>query len=472
MAKKGWIIFGMIAILGTAGLGSWQFYFKDKFASSSGGDEIAFVTKVSNLTAENLGIQNWYAGVVEAQNTVKVNIESGRTVSETKVSVGDSVKVGDVLFEYDLSNLQDDLKKATIEMEKLKNAAVGHNQMLASYQVQIRTQTPSEQLSTLIAIEDERMSLRQNELDQIKKQAEIDKLYASSGNAQVFSTVDGVIQKIDTSKLSSSDGSTTSDNFSFGASGSDSDAFITILGTGNYRVKGTVNEQNRSDIVMGTPVIIRSRADSTQIWHGAMGTIDERNASSGATDNWGMTSSDSSSNSSSYPFYVNLENSDNLMLGQHVYIERDEGQSDRGEGLWLSEYYIADADTDAPYIWAVGTNGKLEKRSLVLGEYDEGTLEYQILKGLDTTDSVTAPTEDLREGMPTADISERPEIEEIEEYSDEEYNLESQDEFTFDGYAFGDGDFIDDTGFTDDFSDFDMDFGDEEFMSDTNVTLY
>ena len=50
--------------------------------------------------------------------------------------------------------------------------------------------------------------------------------------------------------------------------------------------------------------------------------------------------------------------------------------------------------------------------------------------------------------------------------------MESQDEFTFDGYAFGDGDFIDDTGFTDDFSDFDMDFGDEEFMSDTNVTLY
>ena len=28
------------------------------------------------------------------------------------------------------------------------------------------------------------------------------------------------------------------------------------------------------------------------------------------------------------------------MLGQHVYIERDLGQDEQKDGLWLSDYYI------------------------------------------------------------------------------------------------------------------------------------
>lgn len=38
------------------------------------------------------------------------------------------------------------------------------------------------------------------------------------------------------------------------------------------------------------------------------------------------SSSDEQTTSTSYPFYVELDSSDGLMLGQHVYIERDTGQ--------------------------------------------------------------------------------------------------------------------------------------------------
>ena len=145
--------------------------------------------------------------------------------------------------------------------------------------------------------------------------------------------------------------SDSSDNdmssYSDSSSGSNSNAFITILSTGSYRVKGTVNELNIQSIVEGEPVIIRSRVDSSQIWHGTMGTIDKDSATSNSNSNsynFGMmdASGDSQTSSSTYPFYVELDSSDGLMLGQHVYIEKDEGQEEQKAGLWLSEVYIVD----------------------------------------------------------------------------------------------------------------------------------
>ena len=35
------------------------------------------------------------------------------------------------------------------------------------------------------------------------------------------------------------------------------------------------------------------------------------------------------------------------MLGQHVYVEADYGQSEEKAGIWLDESFICDADTDS-----------------------------------------------------------------------------------------------------------------------------
>ena len=59
---------------------------------------------------------------------------------------------------------------------------------------------------------------------------------------------------------------------------------------GLYRVKGTVNELNRQNIIPGEPVIIRSRADETQTWKGTMGNVDQENASSDSNNMYGMMS--------------------------------------------------------------------------------------------------------------------------------------------------------------------------------------
>ena len=119
MKKKFFVIGGIIILAGAAGAGGW-YYYKENYANSSAASgQVAYVTKISTLLGEDSGVVNRFAGVVEPQDTVKVNIENGRTVTEVKVKTGDEVKKGQLLFEYDLSSIQDSLKEAQLALDRL-----------------------------------------------------------------------------------------------------------------------------------------------------------------------------------------------------------------------------------------------------------------------------------------------------------------------------------------------------------------
>lgn len=405
--KKSFLVVGGIVIAAAAGAGGW-YYYNNSQAGASGEDTV-YVSSISTLMGNDLGVQNRYAGVVEPQDTVEVKIDNGRKVKEVKVKVGDEVKQGQLLFEYDLSSIQEDLQEAKLDLERLKNEAVNLQQQINTLEKEKKQAKADSQLSYTIEIETNKMNLKKNEYDQKSKAAEIQKLENAMLNTEVRSDIDGVIQKIDSSKMSSDESESVentlveeSSSYTYGGENSKNGAFITILSTGAYRVKGMVNELNRQNIIPGETVIIRSRADETQTWKGTMGNVDQENAASDDSNNmYGMmsTSGDSQTNSSSYPFYVQLETSEGLMLGQHVYIEPDQGQNDKKEGLWLSDFFIADADTAEPYVWVADEKKHLEKRSVTLGKYDEALLEYEIVDGLTEEDCIAFPAEGLEEGM-------------------------------------------------------------------------
>lgn len=406
MKKRVLIVLGILIAAGGIGTGVWY-----HFGSGSGGsdDTVVYVSKVSVLTGVESAATNRFAGVVEPQETVNVKIESGRKVKEVQVKTGDEVKAGQLLFVYDLSSIQDDLKQAQLDMDRLKNEQISLTEQIATLEAEKKKAKAEDQLSYTIEIETNKMNLKKNEYSQKSKEAEIEKLQNATGNTEVRSEIDGVIQKIDTSKMTSDDGDSVDDStdtdYSSGDSSSDSSAFITILSTGAYRVKGKINEQNRDSIVPGESVIIRSRVDSSKTWKGTMGSIDVNNGSSDSSDSddYSMMggSSDDQTTSTSYPFYVELDSSDGLMLGQHVYIERDIGQDEQKDGLWISDYYIVDADTNEPYVWAANDKKKLEKRYVTLGKHDEDLGEYEIVDGLTKKDSIAFPTDALEEGTKT-----------------------------------------------------------------------
>ena len=409
MKKRILIALGIIILAAGIGAGGW-YYYSHHMGTVSGSDTV-YVTKISELSEMDSGVENRYAGEVEPQETVQVKIESGRKVKEVQVKTGEEVKKGQLLFQYDLGSIQQSLQEAQLALDRLKNEALSISGQITTLEAEKKKATADNQLSYTIEIETQKMNLKKNEYDQKSKQAEIEKLSQATQNTEVRSEIDGVVQKIDTSKMGgdSSDGvddtltEGTADSSDSGSGDSSSNAFITILSTGAYRVKGTVNEVNRDSIIEGTPVIIRSRVDASKTWKGTMGSVDMDNSATNSSSDaamFGMSSTgDDQTSSSTYPFYVNLDSSDGLMLGQHVYIEPDEGQDDNKAGIWLNDYFIVDADTDSPYVWVAGSGNKLEKRDVVLGQYDENLAEYEIADRLTEKDRIAFPTEELKVGM-------------------------------------------------------------------------
>lgn len=424
MKKRLFILGGILAAVGLLGGGAWYFL----KGQGAAGDDVAYVTTVGSLTQEVSGTQNRYAGVVEPQKTLEVKLESGRSVQQVMVTEGQTVKAGDQLFAYDTSSGEDDLATARLELEQLETEAVSYQEQIDTYQKEKEAASQEEQLSYTIQIQSAQMDLKKNEYDQKSKQAEIEKLEKANISPIVTSEIDGVVRTIN-EDLIGSDGSSPDDSESSG-----SQTFITILATGNYRVKGTINETNMNSIMEGDPVIIRSRVDTQVTWKGTMGEVDTEHPDEDSDDSLYSSADsegDEQTTSSTYPFYVDLEDTTGLMLGQHVYIEMDYGQEDQKEGLWLNEYFIKDAEDD-PYVWASDGQDRLEKRTVTLGDYDEALGEYEIEDGLTRNDCIAFPSDSFREGMPV-EISDQLQIpSEDQVQQEEEQGPEGAEEVTDD----------------------------------------
>ncbi|HIR91831.1 MAG TPA: efflux RND transporter periplasmic adaptor subunit [Candidatus Egerieimonas intestinavium] len=345
------------------------------------------VEKLMNLGSGN-GLINRFAGVVETQDTWKVPMNQEKTVEEFLVEEGQSVEVGTPLLRYDTAKAETDLAQARLDLENLENEKTNLNSQIAELEKQKKKADKDEQLAYQIEIQSAQTNLKSKEYEQRSKEVEIQELQRAIDNAVVTSELAGVVKSI------------TRDSSSQNMYSSEEQALITVIGVGNYRIKCRINEQNMSSVQNGAAVLIYSRVDREKFWKGTMGAVDTQNPGRDDSNSSYYISGDATTQSNSYPFYVDLESAEGLMLGQHVYVEMDNGQSQQKAGVWLEEYYINDLDSD-PYVWADNGNGKLEKRSVILGQHDESLMQYEIADGLEKEDLITFPEEGLEEGMKT-----------------------------------------------------------------------
>ena len=77
--KKSVLIVGGLIIAAAAGAGGWYYYSDGGFGTVTDQQSV-YVTAVNTLMGSASGGQNRYAGVVEPQDTVEVQIDSGRKV--------------------------------------------------------------------------------------------------------------------------------------------------------------------------------------------------------------------------------------------------------------------------------------------------------------------------------------------------------------------------------------------------------
>ena len=116
-------------------------------------------------------------------------------------------------------------------------------------------------------------------------------------------------------------------------------------------------------------------------------------------------SSDDMTTASKYPFYVTLDSSDGLMLGQHLLVSMDDMSDDSIDksGIWLySDYVLTDEDGKS-YVWAADKKDRLEKREVEVGQTDDTAGDCEIKSGLSEDDMIAFPSDSYQEGMKTHD---------------------------------------------------------------------
>ena len=347
-------------------------------------ESVAMITGVGNT-----GVMDSFAGKVVSGETAKVKKDADKTVLEVYVEEGDMVQAGDILFAYDTEAMQLALDKLYLDKESYENTVAAAQNEIAELETQKAKANADQQLSYTLQIDARNADIREAQYNTALKEKEIETMEESMEKTEIPSPISGRIMSVG----SADDSGDVTMGGDMGAG--DTDAFITVMDVSAFRVEGRINELNRGSLMEGMPVIVRSRMDENQTWTGFIDSIDWDKPVSGGNNQMNGGGGDDMTTSSKYPFYVTLDSTDGLILGQHVYIEPDLGSSGEPAGLMLPSWYIVDES----YVWAASGKDKLEKRSVTLGAYDPAMDEYEILDGLTPADYIAFPDDTLSEGM-------------------------------------------------------------------------
>lgn len=387
MGKSKKIIIGTVAGVTAAavcvsGVLVWHHHSK-----SSSVDGVAYVMPIRDVnSAANTVSDLQFSGVVEPQETKEIKLDTSKTVSEIAVQEGDHVNAGDPLFTYDVESMQLELQQGNVDIERMENEIASNKQQIAQLESEKKNASADDKLTYTTQIQSLQTDIAKSEYDIKTKKIELEKLQNTIDNATVKAEIAGTVQSLKTVEQLQSDGT---------------DVLMKIMSDGEFRVKCTISEQNIQSIYQDEPMVLRSRVDDSS-WKG---TISEISTEADNSQNNSMMygSSDDMTTASKYPFYVTLDSSDGLMLGQHLLVSMDDMSDDSIDksGIWLySDYVLTDEDGKS-YVWAADKKDRLEKREVEVGQTDDTAGDCEIKSGLSEDDMIAFPSDSYQEGMKT-----------------------------------------------------------------------
>ena len=340
-----------------------------------------------------------FAGIVVSENVVEIERDTQKQIKELFVEAGDEVRANEKLFEYDTDTLSLTIDKQELEMDKLEQQVKDLNTKVKDLDKQIKdleNQIKKEKDKTAKAkLQDNLATLNRDRqaanidltsatYEKKTLQTEIDYNKDMLKNAVVHSPIKGTVRAVNESGT----------------------PYITIQKTGAYQVKGTLNELSlNAGIMEGVSVTILSRIDPTAFWTGTVSLVDYNSTSTNEYDNMYGNVSDGMTSSTSYPFYITLDSTEGLLLGQHVYIQIAAAPAG-DDTLRIPESYVMDLSVDPETFQTLGTvwgvnmeTRTLTKLSVTLGEYDHTYGTYTVVEGI-TAESYLADPADpgVKEG--------------------------------------------------------------------------
>ena len=333
-----------------------------------------------------------FAGMVVSENVVEIERDTEKQSQELYVAAGDTVRVNEKLFEYDTDTLSLTIDKQQLELDKLTQQIKDLTTQKTNVEKQIKTEKAKKKkdqnadllVSLDIQLRSVNADLTTANYEKKTKQAEMNYNKDMLKNAVVRSPIKGTVRSIDENGT----------------------PYITIQQAGAFQVKGMLNELSlNAGIMEGVGVTILSRTDPTAFWTGTVTMVDYNTGGENEQNNMFGGYVDPMTSSTSYPFYITLDSTDGLLLGQHVYIQIS-AAAIGDDLLRIPESYIMDVAMDEETWLTTGTvwglneeTLTLTKLSVVLGEYDPTYGTYVILEGI-TPDSYLADPADagVREG--------------------------------------------------------------------------
>ena len=316
-----------------------------------------------------------FLGLVVSENVTQIKRDKEKTIQELLVVEGQDVKEGQPLFSYDTEQLQLTLDKQKLELEQLTTSIENYQKQIAQLEKERETLGASGKLQYTIQIQTTQVDLKEAELNLKAKENEVKKSEELLANTTVLSPVAGRVQAIN-------------------ETGTDNEGnelpYITIQQVGSYRVKGVLNELQRGSLREGDRVTLSPRTAPETTWGGTVTLVDYENPTQGGSNSqyFGNTP-DEMTASSRYPFYVQLDTTDGLILGQHMYVELEQEEGE-APGLQISGSFFCWNEDGSPYVWAEN-RVKLEKRSVTLGQYNDMRDTYEVVDGLTKDDFLAFP---------------------------------------------------------------------------------
>ena len=357
-----------LAILGALGYGGWWAY--NRYFAEAPKEGTVYVQSVSAITGVGpAGRGSRYSGVVEAKNVIEIDPDKDLTVKECFVSAGDKVTEGAPLFSYDVASMEITHQQLILDIQGLENDIRTGNEKLEKLKNKLARARENQKLDLQTDVNAQELELRKKAYELANKQKDFETIERFLENTVVCSPVTGKVRSV-----KSPEGSGTQE-----------------MGYGD----GSQSLQE------GMAVRITSRVDDG-VWQGRIYKINTEEAKQSAGRYYYYDGG--GEQASKYEFFVELDSSEGLLMGQHVYIEPGAADEPAGEGLLLPFYYVVDTD-GAPFVYAADSENRIEKRPVTLGERDEERGTVTILEGLSFLDRIAFPDETVQVGMAASETA-------------------------------------------------------------------
>ena len=406
-----------LAILAGLGYGGWYAY--NTYLAQTPQEGAVYVQSVSVITGVGpAGQRNRYSGVVEAKNVVKLDPDKDLTVKECFVAAGDKVVKGQRLFSYDVESMQIAFEQLQLDILGLENGIQTGEAKVESLKKKLATVKEFKKYEIQMDIQTEELEVRKKKYELSGKTKQAEDMEEALKNTVVYSPVTGPVRSVKTGDSSGQD------YYSYGGSTEDT-AYITIVAGNDYCVKGTVSEQTIHTLQEGMDVRILSRVDDS-IWPGRIYKINTEETKQNGSRYY-YYDSGSGEQASKYDFFVELDNNEGLLMGQHVYIELGSGADQESDALLLPLYYVVENEGQ-PFVYAADGENRIEKRTVTLGDQDEENGTVATLDGLSYLDRIAFPDETVQVGMLASETAYVPEdLGSMEPMDMGEYDMEGMD---------------------------------------------